>query len=61
MQRRCFVTDHTRMIMPAFGAYTGGLNILGRAFHGLFDSNSLKAYMLGHARVYPMLRKTLYP
>lgn len=61
VQRRCFVTDHTRMIMPAFGAYTGGLNILGRAFHGLFDSNSPKAYMLGHARVYPMLRKTLYP
>ncbi|SDP83336.1 putative phosphoesterase [Phyllobacterium sp. OV277] len=61
VQRRCFVSDHTRMIMPAFGAYTGGLNVLGRAFHGLFDGTNLKAYMLGHNRVYPMLRKALYP
>jgi uncharacterized protein len=61
VQRRCFVSDQSRMIMPAFGAYTGGLNILGRAFHGLFDAHAITAYMLGHARVYPMVRKALFP
>ncbi|ATU95752.1 ligase-associated DNA damage response endonuclease PdeM [Phyllobacterium zundukense] len=60
VQRRCFASDQSRMIMPAFGAYTGGLNILGRAFHGLFDAHAITAYMLGHARVYPMIRKALY-
>lgn len=61
VQRRCFVSDQSRMIMPAFGAYTGGLNILGRAFHGLFDAHTITAYMLGHVRVYPMVRKALFP
>ncbi len=60
VQRRCFVSDHSRLIMPAFGAYTGGMNILSRAFHGLFDVQAITAYMLGHGRVYPMVSKALY-
>jgi metallophosphoesterase superfamily enzyme len=60
VQRRCFVSDRSRMIMPAFGAYAGGMNILGRAFHGLFDAQTITAYMLGHARVYPMVRNALF-
>ncbi|MEK1887024.1 MAG: ligase-associated DNA damage response endonuclease PdeM [Phyllobacterium sp.] len=60
VQRRCFVSDHSRLIMPAFGAYTGGMNILSRAFHGLFDTHAMTAYMLGHARVYAMVGKALY-
>ncbi|MRG57733.1 putative phosphoesterase [Phyllobacterium sp. YR620] len=60
VQRRCFVSDHSRLIMPAFGAYTGGMNIMSRAFHGLFDIHALTAYMLGRARVYAMAGKALY-
>ena len=30
--RRCFAADGERVVMPAFGAYTGGLSILDRAF-----------------------------
>lgn len=60
VQRRCFVSDQSRMIMPAFGAYTGGMNVLGRAFHGLFDARTITAYMLGSKRVYPMTAKALY-
>ncbi|TXR49672.1 ligase-associated DNA damage response endonuclease PdeM [Phyllobacterium endophyticum] len=60
VQRRCFVSDQSRMVMPAFGAYAGGMNILGRAFHGLFDAKAMTAYMLGQARVYPMLRTALF-
>lgn len=38
VRRRCFVTDGSRMVLPAFGAFTGGLNVLDPAFHGLFGS-----------------------
>ena len=38
VRRRCFVTDGSRMVLPAFGAFTGGLNVLDPAFHGLFRS-----------------------
>lgn len=36
VRRRCFATDGQRMILPAFGAYAGGLNIRDEAFAGLF-------------------------
>jgi DNA ligase-associated metallophosphoesterase len=36
VRRRCFITDGERMILPAFGAYAGGLNVLDAAFTGLF-------------------------
>lgn len=36
VRRRCFITDGLRMILPAFGAYAGGLNIRDRAYAGLF-------------------------
>jgi hypothetical protein len=36
IRRRCFVTDGTRLVLPAFGAFTGGLNILDEAFAPLF-------------------------
>ena len=36
VRRRCFASDGGRVIMPAFGAYTGSLNVLDRAYAGLF-------------------------
>ena len=30
MERRCFASDGERAVMPAFGAYTGGLSIRDR-------------------------------
>jgi len=33
---KCFVTDGRRLILPAFGAYTGGLDVLDPAIDGLF-------------------------
>jgi uncharacterized protein len=52
VRRRCFVTDGRRLIMPAFGAYTGGLNIRDSAFFGLFAEISLWAQVLGRDRLY---------
>ncbi|MEN5146943.1 ligase-associated DNA damage response endonuclease PdeM [Brevundimonas diminuta] len=36
LRRRCFASDGQRLILPAFGAYAGGLNLLDSAFTSLF-------------------------
>jgi DNA ligase-associated metallophosphoesterase len=54
VRRACFASDGRRLVMPAFGAYTGTLNILDRAYAGLFGRDSLMAYMLGKGRVFPI-------
>jgi DNA ligase-associated metallophosphoesterase len=48
---RCFATDGARAIMPAFGAYTGGLDVTDRAFRGLFRG-SFHAWMMLPDKVY---------
>ena len=53
-RRACFATDGSRMILPSFGVTTGGLNVLDRAFHGLFDMQKALACMIGHAGIYPV-------
>ena len=49
---KCFIADQTRLIMPAFGAYTGGLSIRSNAFEGLFDSEQTKIWMIGKSRLH---------
>jgi len=61
VRRRCFAGDGSRMIMPAFGAYTGSLNVLDRAYRGLFRHETLMAYMLGADRVFAMPGSMLRP
>ncbi|MGH6763003.1 MAG: ligase-associated DNA damage response endonuclease PdeM [Phyllobacterium sp.] len=61
VRRPCFASDGERLIMPAFGAYTGALNVLDRAFRGLFAEERLCAFMLGTERVYPIARAALFP
>jgi len=58
VRRRCFVGDGERLIVPAFGAYTGGFNVLDSAFAGLF-ARPPTAYVLGSDRVYPVRRAGL--
>jgi DNA ligase-associated metallophosphoesterase len=36
VRRRCFITDGQRVVLPAFGAYAGGLNVRDAAFKGMF-------------------------
>ncbi|MGD9847344.1 MAG: ligase-associated DNA damage response endonuclease PdeM [Variibacter sp.] len=52
LRRRCFASDGRRMVMPAFGAYAGGLNVRHRAFAGLFAGDDFVAHVLGHAAVH---------
>ena len=61
VRRRCFAGDGSRMIMPAFGAYTVSLNVLDRAYRGLFRHETLMAYMLGADRVFAMPGSMLRP
>jgi len=56
VRRRCFVSDGSRLILPSFGAYTGGLDVGDAAIASLF-TNSFHAYMLGSARVYAIPRR----
>lgn len=54
VRRACFASDGTRLVMPAFGSLTGTVNVLDRAFVGLFRREHLVAYMLGRDRIYPI-------
>jgi DNA ligase-associated metallophosphoesterase len=52
VSRRCFASDGQRLVMPAFGAYAGGLNVRDRAFARVFGTLAFTAHLLGEARVY---------
>jgi hypothetical protein len=52
VRRKCFATDGRRLIMPAFGAYAGGLNIRDRAFASLFGAGGFTAHLMGERRLY---------
>lgn len=52
VRRRCFVSDSRRCILPAFGAYTGGLNIYDDAFAQLLARDSWRIHALGRERLY---------
>ncbi|WP_237152018.1 ligase-associated DNA damage response endonuclease PdeM [Oryzibacter oryziterrae] len=54
VRRRAFVTDGARCILPAFGAYTGGLNVRDKAYAGLFEKSRLIAWMMSDGRLFPV-------
>ena len=60
VRRRAFLTDGHRLILPAFGAYAGGLNALDPAFHGLFSRPPIAA-ALGPDKVRALAWKVLRP
>ena len=55
VSRRCFASDGRRLVMPAFGAYAGGLNVRDRAFAEVFGTLAFTAHMLGERRLYASL------
>ena len=61
VSRRCFASDGRRMVMPAFGAYAGGLNVRNRAFANVFETLAFTAHMLGERRVYAVAAKRCLP
>ncbi|HET7849817.1 MAG TPA: ligase-associated DNA damage response endonuclease PdeM [Pseudolabrys sp.] len=61
VSRRCFAADKTRMVMPAFGAFTGGLNVRDLAFLSVFGTFAFTAHMLGNGRLYSFTAKRCLP
>jgi uncharacterized protein len=61
VSRRCFTSDGRRLVMPAFGAYAGGLNIRDDAFFGLFGTLAYSALMLGEQRIYALSAARCFP
>ncbi len=57
VRRRCFAADRTRMVMPAFGSFAGGLNVRDAAFADLFGTLAFTAHMLGPDRLYAFAAK----
>lgn len=60
VRRRCFATDGTRLVMPALGAYAGGLNVREAAFASLFAPR-FEAHLIGGARTYRIAHHACAP
>jgi hypothetical protein len=60
MERRCFASDGERAVMPAFGAYAGGLSIRDAAFAKLFGTPGFMAHVLGDTRVHAIAASRCY-
>ncbi|MEZ5997990.1 MAG: ligase-associated DNA damage response endonuclease PdeM [Hyphomonas sp.] len=58
VRRKCFASDGARLVMPAMGAFTGGLNVLDEAFAKVFPEG-LTAFALGEGKVFVLSGATL--
>jgi uncharacterized protein len=47
IRTKCFVGDDRRIILPAFGSYTGAVNVRSAAFRGLFNEEKTQSWMIG--------------
>ncbi len=59
IRRRCFIGDEIRIIMPAFGAFTGGLNVLDEAYTKLYSKRDFTTWMLSGEHVFEINGKKL--
>jgi uncharacterized protein len=57
-RRRCFLSDGRRCVMPALGAYAGGLNACDAAFKPLFP-NGFTAHLIGTERIFAIAKPML--
>ena len=60
MERRCFACDGERAVMPAFGAYAGGLSIRDEAFAKIFQTPGFVAHVLGDRRLHAIAASRCY-
>jgi len=59
IRRPCFIGNSRRLILPAFGSYTGGLNVLDQAFQPLFGHDGFAVWLLGDDGLYPVATRRL--
>ena len=58
VRARAFLTDGQRCVLPAFGAYAGGLNACDEAFAPLFPGG-FTAHVIGRNRLFALSRNVL--
>ena len=58
VRARAFLSDGARCVLPAFGAYAGGLNACDPAFAPLFPGG-FTAYVIGRTRIYALASAVL--
>ncbi|MEL7113096.1 MAG: ligase-associated DNA damage response endonuclease PdeM [Pseudomonadota bacterium] len=61
LRRRCFVTDGERLVMPALGAFTGGLNVLDEAYGPCFPEGGMMVFAMSRDAVIPVSARRLLP
>ena len=61
IRRRCFIANSNRIILPAFGAYAGGLNVCNDAFAPLFPARNFIVHLLSKDRTYAASATQLLP
>jgi DNA ligase-associated metallophosphoesterase len=49
---KCFIADSHRLIMPAFGSFTGGLSISAPPFRALYVERNFHVWMLSQRAIY---------
>ncbi|WP_244534675.1 ligase-associated DNA damage response endonuclease PdeM [Hyphomicrobium sp. CS1GBMeth3] len=59
IRRPCFVGNGKRLVLPAFGTYAGGLNVLDEAFTPLFGDDGRSVLVLGQEGLYPIAPRLL--
>lgn len=59
LRRRCFAAGKDRLVMPAMGAFTGGLNVRNAAFSAIMPAPV--AWVMGGEGVYPVAGEHLAP
>jgi len=59
IRRACFVGNGRRLVMPAFGTFAGGVNVLDDAFRPLFGNGGMAVWMLGQEGLYPVATRFL--
>src|SRR6187397_2475666 len=60
MERRCFAADGERAVMPAFGAYSGGLSFRDAAFSKIFQTLGFMEHVLGDNRLHSIAASRCY-
>ena len=62
VRRRCFAGCGARLVMPAFGVLTGGLNVCDPAFRPIWPRLAdVRVFMIGRRAVYPIPSDALVP
>jgi uncharacterized protein len=61
LRKRCFAVNENHMVLPAFGALTGSLNVLNTAYHGMMGKTDARAIVLGQTAAYAIKANRLLP